>query len=90
MLRAEIGDRPNVAEVLRHPWMLVDIPPELAALNDRLVQVCAAAAEGFLTSGPCFDSTMPLTPAVVHAAGSPASVPTGCCAILCSSSWPAK
>jgi len=44
MLRAEIGDRPNVAEVLRHPWMLVDMPPELAALNDRLVQVGAASA----------------------------------------------
>ena len=38
MLRSEIGDRPNVAEVLRHPWMQVDMPAELAAVNDRLMQ----------------------------------------------------
>jgi hypothetical protein len=39
MLQSEIGDRPNAAEVLRHPWMQIDVPPDLLTLNDRLVQV---------------------------------------------------
>ena len=53
MLRAEIGDRPNVAEVLRHPWMLVDMPPELAALNDRLMQQVGAAPMVPVNLLPC-------------------------------------
>ncbi len=74
MLRAEIGDRPNVAEVLRHPWMLVDMPPELAALNDRLVQVGAASATTRTRS-------MMVSNQEFHPAWSPGLIAT------CSSRW---
>jgi hypothetical protein len=37
MLDPDASSRISMTEVLAHPWYRVGLPPELAALNDRLL-----------------------------------------------------
>ena len=39
MLQPVPAQRASIAQVLAHPWVTDGMPAELAALNDRLLQV---------------------------------------------------
>ena len=39
LLTADPAGRATMAEVLAHPWVAAGMPPELASLNDRLLEV---------------------------------------------------